>query len=92
MATKAQKPAPISTFSQDIATGEFVKRGPGRPSNKIIAAEKELNGDMRQKVFRLTKAQERRLKEFCAHTDMTIQDVVLEGIGMVFKSKGLPEF
>lgn len=92
MATKAPKQLPISTFKQSVETGDFVKRGPGRPTNAAIAAEIELNGAMRQKVFRLTKAQERRLKEFCAHTDMSIQEVVMEGINLVFKSKGLPEF
>jgi len=95
MATKAQKapkPLPIATFSKDIETGDFVKRGPGRPSNQAIAAETELNGAMRQKVFRVTKAQDIRLKEFCAHTDMTIQEVVIAGIEMVFKDKGLGNF
>jgi len=91
-AAKAQKPAPIATFGKDIETGEFVKRKVGRPSNQAIAAEIELNGAMRQKVFRVTKAQDIRLKEFCAHTDLSIQDVVIEGIKMVFKSKGLPDF
>lgn len=45
---------------------------------------------MRQKVFRLTPTQDRRLKEFCARTDMSIQDVVLEGIEAVLASKGYP--
>lgn len=95
MATKAQKVpkiAPVATFGKDVETGDFVKRGRGRPSNQVIAAEKELNGIMRQKVFRITKAQDIRLKEFCAHTDMTIQEVVIAGIELVFKDKGLPEF
>lgn len=95
MATKAQKtpkPVPIATFARDVESGEFVKRRVGRPSKEAIAAEMELNGAMRQKVFRLTKAQDIKLKEFCAHTDLNIQDVVLEGINMVFKSKGLPDF
>lgn len=95
MATKLQKlpkAAPIATFSRDVESGEFVKRRVGRPSKEAIAAEMALNGAMRQKVFRVTKAQDIKLKEFCAHTDMNIQDVVLEGINMVFKSKGLPEF
>lgn len=43
---------------------------------------------MRQKVFRLTPAQDRHLKEFCARTDMSIQDVVLDGIDMLLVSKG----
>ena len=45
---------------------------------------------MRQKVFRLTPTQDRRLKEFCARTDMSIQDVVLEGIDAVLAAKGYP--
>lgn len=45
---------------------------------------------MRQKVFRLTPAQDRQLKEFCARADLSIQDVVLEGIDHVLVSKGYP--
>jgi len=45
---------------------------------------------MRQKVFRLTPAQDRHLKEFCARTDKSIQDVVLEGIDSVLAANGFP--
>lgn len=76
----ATKPAPLSTFANKSAP--LVK-----PTEQSAAAPDE---KMRQKVFRLTPAQDRKLKEFCAHSDMSIQDVVLEGINMVLRSKGLP--
>lgn len=44
----------------------------------------------RQKVFRLNPDQDRELKKYCAANDTTIQDLVVEGINMVLKSKGLP--
>lgn len=44
----------------------------------------------RQKVFRVTPTQERDLRKRCADLDTTIQDLVIEGINMVLKSKGLP--
>lgn len=44
----------------------------------------------RQKVFRVTPTQERDLRKRCADLDITIQDLVVEGINMVLKSKGLP--
>lgn len=43
---------------------------------------------MRQKVFRLTPAQDRHLKEFCARTDTSIQNVVLEGVDAVLAANG----
>lgn len=44
----------------------------------------------RQKVFRVTPTQDRELRSRCGTLDTTIQDLVLEGINMVLKSKGLP--
>lgn len=77
MTTK--KPAPLSTFTSSA------------PAAATPAALSTASGDkMRQKVFRLMPAQDRLLKEFCAHQDLTIQDVVLEGINLVFKQRGLP--
>lgn len=61
------------------------------PSSPIAPTDNEdAQEKMRQKVFRLAPAQDRQLKEFCARTDMSIQDVVLEGIDMVLASKGFP--
>lgn len=45
---------------------------------------------MRQKVFRLTPIQDRQLKEFCARTDLSIQEVVLDGIDKILASRGFP--
>lgn len=60
-------------------------------SSSVASADNEDTQEkMRQKVFRLAPAQDRQLKEFCARTDMSIQDVVLEGIDMVLASKGFP--
>jgi len=43
---------------------------------------------MRQKVFRLTPAQDRQLKEFCAREDLNIQDIVMEGLNMAMTARG----
>jgi hypothetical protein len=73
-----KKPAPLSTFAGNT------------PAVATPVALSAVSGDkMRQKVFRLTPAQDRLLKEFCAHQDLTIQDVVLDGIKQVFKKRGL---
>lgn len=75
-----KKPAPLSTFAVGI------------PATVTPAPVPKASDDkMRQKVFRLTPAQDRRLKEFCAHSDLTIQDVVTEGINLVLKQRGLPQ-
>lgn len=78
MATK--KANPLSTFAS------------AEPNISITAMGELAAGDekLRQKVFRLTPAQDRRLKEFCAHSDMSIQDVVLHGLDLVMKERGLP--
>jgi hypothetical protein len=44
-----------------------------------------------QKVFVLTPEQNRQLRAYCVDADTTIQAVVIEGINLVLKSKGLPE-
>lgn len=77
----ATKPAPLATFAQPGKT----TIGADRPAAETPSPDK-----MRQKVFRVNAAQDRKLKEFCAHSDMTIQDVVIEGINLVLKSRGLP--
>ena len=76
----ATKPVPLSTFANRPATVLAAL-----PSVPEATAEK-----LRQKVFRVTAAQDRKIKEFCAHSDMTTQDLVIEGINLVLKSKGLP--
>lgn len=47
--------------------------------------------DKFQKVFVLNAEQRRRLDGYCGEVGTTIQEVVLEGINLVFRSKGLPE-
>ena len=77
----ASKPSPLSTFAKPaVVAAVTAPDAPGaQPADKL-----------RQKVFRVTAAQDRKIKEFCAHSDMSIQDLVLEGINLVLKSKGLP--
>lgn len=77
----ATKKVPLSTFS---AAPAVVAAAPVRRSKD--AADQEV----RQKVFRLTATQDRELKKFCAHSDMTIQGVVMEGINLFLKKKGMP--
>jgi hypothetical protein len=76
----ASKPPPLSTFTQASKPAVVVDA-----LLEIQSADK-----MRQKVFRVSPAQDRKIKEFCAHSDMTIQDVVMEGINLVLKARGLP--
>lgn len=47
--------------------------------------------DKQQKVFVLEPDQRLRVDMYCAETRTTIQDLVLEGINLVFASKGLPK-
>lgn len=79
----ATKPTPLSTFANLPAAS---------PAPAASAATPTPGPDekLRQKVFRLTPAQDRELKKYCGASDTTIQDLVVEGINMVFKSKGLP--
>lgn len=86
------KPTPLASFAKRPAAhtpaetpADSQVSAPGEASAAPVAEEK-----MRQKVFRLTPAQDRKLKEFCAHSDKSIQDVVMEGINLVLKAKGLP--
>lgn len=77
----AAKPQPLSTFADEDPA----------PPQKVELPEPESAQDpLQQKVFRLTKSQARALKKFCADSDMTMQDVVIEGINLVLKSRGLP--
>lgn len=43
-----------------------------------------------QKAFRLTPAQAHALRKFCAEENTTMQEVIISGINMVLRSKGLP--
>jgi hypothetical protein len=78
MATKAQ---PLSTFTD-------VEDSPVRPT--ALPDPEPAQTELRQKVFRLTPAQARALKKFCADSDMTMQEVIIEGINLVLKARGLP--
>lgn len=42
------------------------------------------------KVFMLTEEQADQLDSYCFHKKTTIQATVLEGLDLVFRSKGLP--
>lgn len=79
MATQAK---PLSTFGKQAE-----KKSDPAPA---LLEPESVQEPVQQKVFRLTKPQARALKKFCADSDMTMQDVVLEGINMVLKSRGLP--
>lgn len=79
----ATKPSPLNTFANVQAPAPT----PAVPVATVSSPSKE---KMEQKVFRLTPAQAQKLREFCAHTNTTLQDVVVEGINLVLKSKGLP--
>jgi hypothetical protein len=76
------KPAPLNTFGK--------KKEQKEDPRPVLLEPESLQEPVQQKVFRLTKSQARALKKFCADSDMTMQDVVLEGINMVLKSRGLP--
>lgn len=78
MATKPKAP-PLSTFSQAPAAAVATKQDQAAPP--VV---------MRQKVFRVTPTQDRKIKSFCADSDMTIQDLVIEGINLALKARGLP--
>lgn len=77
----ASKPSPLATFAKPTVV-------PAVPAPAAPGAQ--LADKLRQKVFRVTAAQDRKIKEFCAHSDMTVQDLVIEGINLMLKSKGLP--
>lgn len=78
----ALKPAPLSTFAKQPAD-------PVAAELLVLSSEQPVD-KLRQKVFRVTPAQDRKIKEFCAHSDMTVQGLVMEGINLVLKAKGLP--
>ena len=82
----ATKPNPLSTFANPTAVAPLPSTSPSSAASPVGQQHEKA----RQKVFRLTPAQDRKLKEYCAHSDTTIQDVVIEGLNMVLKSKGLP--
>ena len=75
------------------ATG-FPSRQPVKQPDPVQASlpdvEPEQVEKLRQKVFRLTPTQDRELKQYCGKLDTTMQDLVLEGINLFLKSKGLP--
>lgn len=72
---------PFATFTEDE---------PAPDPKPTLPEPESIDEPVQQKVFRLTKSQARALKKFCADSDMTMQDVVIEGIRLVMKSRGLP--
>jgi len=80
-----------AVIDQVAAENGFPSRQPLKDaSSASLPAAPVQEEKLRQKVFRLTPAQDRKLKEYCAQHDATMQDVVIEGINMVLQSKGLP--
>lgn len=75
----AQQRKLLSTYTEPEPTPE-----PELPEPEL------LDEPIQQKTFRLTKTQARALRKFCADSDMTMQEVVVEGINLVLKSRGLP--
>lgn len=57
----------------------------------VKAPQPKPHRDKFQKVFVLNAEQRRRLDGYCGDAGTTIQDVVIEGINLVLRSKGLPE-
>lgn len=72
----------------------FDQAGPADQAAQEEAAKAQQpkpHRDKFQKVFVLNAEQRRRLDSYCGEANTTIQEVVLEGINLVFRSKGLPE-
>jgi hypothetical protein len=55
------------------------------------APQPKQDRDRFQKVFVLNAEQRKRLDSYCGEANITIQEIVIEGINLVFRSKGLPE-
>lgn len=72
---------PLSTYSEPTPEPE---------APPALMEPESLEEPVQQKTFRLTKSQARALRKFCADSDMTMQEVVVEGINLVLKSRGLP--
>lgn len=94
LASAPTKPKPDPAVIDQMAEAHgFPSRQPAKaepvhePAPQPAAAPE---AKLRQKVFRLTPDQDRALKQYCAASDTTIQDLVVGGINMVLKSKGLP--
>jgi len=90
------KPKPDPAVIDQVAEAHgFPSRQPTRETEKAqehtpkaeVKPEKE---KLRQKVFRVTAAQDRELGKRLADLDMTMQELVLDGINALLKSKGLP--
>lgn len=73
----ATRPNPMRTFA---------------PAPQPKPEEKPAVQDVKpvQKAFRLTPAQAHALRKFCAEENTTMQEVIISGINMVLRSKGLP--
>lgn len=99
LAAAPARPKPDPAMIDQVAEAHgFPSRQPAKaapepeppPAAPPPAAEPVQDVKLRQKVFRLNPDQDRALKQYCAASDTTIQDLVVEGINMVLKSKGLP--
>jgi hypothetical protein len=92
------KPKPDQAVIDQVAEANgFHSRQPTRkaeasaaPEPAPKATEKPEKEKLRQKVFRVTAAQDRELTKRLADLDTTMQDLVLESINILLKSKGLP--
>lgn len=89
--TPAQaKPKPDPAIIDQVAeTNGFPSRQPVKEVQAALTVTSQ-EEKTRQKVFRVTPSQDRELRARCAMLDTTIQDMVLEGINMILKAKGLP--
>lgn len=96
LASAPAKPKPDQSVIDQVAevhgfpSRQPVKDAPSMPVVTQPVAKPAEEEKTRQKVFRVTPTQERDLKKRCADLDTTIQDLVMEGINMVLKAKGLP--
>lgn len=96
LAKAPAKPKPDPAVIDQVAEAHgFPSRQPVKESEKVqapvpVPAAKPEKEKLRQKVFRVTAAQDRELGKHLAELDTTMQDLVLDGINALLKSKGLP--
>lgn len=96
LAKAPSKPKPDPAVVDQLAEAHgFPSRQPAKEPEKaqapvsVLVAKPEKE-KLRQKVFRVTAAQDRELGKRLADLDTTMQDLVLDGINVLLKSKGLP--
>lgn len=61
------------------------------PQPQPIHEESPEKPAKRQKKFMVTPEQERQIKAYCYHAEVTMQEMIVEGLNMVLRSKGMPE-